>query len=311
MDGVKYSVVIPMYKSEKTIRAVVEEVVGEFARIDISEYEIVLVNDCSPDNVLNVAIDISRDNRCVRVADLAKNVGQTNACLAGYALARGDYIICMDDDMQTPGTEIGNLIDAIIERDDDIVFARYTEEGTHRPLLRKVGTWVNAKMATIAIGKPRNIETNSFLIMKRFVADALLCYSGHFVYAFGVMFATTSKVSNLTMNHRDRAFGKSGYTLRKLISLWVSGLLGFSLLPLRGMLCIGLLGLLLSALFVVGGIASGAIETTLVISVDLLCAGVLGEYLGRILLGNSTLPKYTIRKTYMADDDGMESSRSR
>lgn len=300
----KYSVVIPLYRSEATIGLVVHEVEEEFARLGADDYEIILVNDCSPDNVLEVAIGLADANKRITVLDLARNVGQSHAIMAGLKHAHGDYIIIMDDDLQTPGNEIGNLIDAITSRGDDIVFASYDEEGNHRSAIRRFGTRLNWWMAEKLAGKPKDIETNSFRIMRKFVRDAYIQYEGHQIYGFGIMFRITSKVSNLRMHHRERAVGESGFTLRKLIDAWVTGALSFSPVPLRVAAFIGFALMLVS---VVGMVVAVIIHRFyiglfwgfgLLTAIQLIAIGLLGEYVSRIFAVEVKLPRYTIRKVY-------------
>lgn len=290
-----------MYRSEQTIEPVVAEAIAEFERLRIANYEIILVNDASPDNVYAVACKLADDNPRITAIDLARNVGQGNATLAGLEHARSDFIVQMDDDMQTPGYEIGKLIDAIIERDDDIVFASYRETEGKRPLIRRIGTKLNWMMAEIATKKPKGIETNSFRIMRRFVAEALLAYNSRKPYSYGVMFECTSRVSNVTVDHRPRAVGKSGFTLRSLADLWFTGLVNFSIKPLR---IAAFMGVLLLVASIVGMIIALVIQRfyiglfwglALILAIQLLVMGFIGEYVGRIFMAESNLPKYSIR----------------
>lgn len=299
-----YSVVIPLYRSEKTIAAVVSEVQQEFVRIGVDDYEIILVNDCSPDGVMDVVKElVSEDSRIVGI-ELAKNVGQTQAVMCGLRRAEGDFVIVMDDDMQTPGNEIGNLIDAILERDDDVVFASYDEEGNNRSLIRRFGTRFNWWMAEKLAGKPKGIETNSFRIMRKLVRDEYIKYNGHQVYGYGVIFRTTCHVSNIRMHHRERAVGRSGFTLKKLIETWVTGALSFSPIPLRiamytgfFIMVISLIGMLVGALIhrVWIGLFWGF---GLLFSFQLIALGLLGEYVSRIFAVDVRLPYYTVRHVF-------------
>lgn len=295
-----YSIVIPLYRSEGTIANVVKEVTESLTRAKVRRYEIILVNDCSPDDVLCVATGLARADSHITVLDLAKNVGQERACLAGYTYASGDYIINLDDDMQTPGTEVGNLIRAIHERDDDIVFASYAEEEGNRPFVRRVGTWLNWRMAEVMMGKPRGLETNSFLIMKRFVRDNIVRYQSNNMYTFGVMFASTNRMSNLPMVHRQRAMGVSGNSFGKLVQLWVSGALGFSMKPVRLLWILALFSVAASVL-----LACLGCEKLEILPMGLAClfaVCLMGEYLGRLYLESEALPRYTIRKVIKFDD---------
>lgn len=303
-----YSVVIPLYRSELTIEKVVAEVEDEFARIGASHFEIILVNDCSPDNVIEVASRLAMRDDHIIVLDLAKNVGQSQAVMAGLRQATGDFIITMDDDMQTPGSEIGNLIDAIHDRDDDIVYASYDDSENKRSLIRKIGTRVNWFMEEKLAGKPKGVETNSFRIMRKFVNDAFVQYSGHDIYSFGILFQVTSRVSNLRMKHRPRAVGRSGYTLKKLIDIWVTGAISFSRIPLRTAAFVGFVLMLVS---IIGMIVAVIIHRfyvglfwglALILSIQLLAMGLMGEYIARLFSVGVNLPPYSIRRIITKGD---------
>ena len=293
MKDESYSVVIPMYRSEETISKVVNEVTQAFLDININNYEIILVNDCSPDNVLDEATYLAKKDAHITVLDLAKNVGQEMASLAGYSYAKGDFIISVDDDYQHPAYEIGNLITAIHDRDDDVVFASYMEEEGHRPWFRSFGTRLNWKMAEIMAGKPKNIESNSFLIMRRNVRDSIINYRGKDMYTYGVIYATTSHISNYPVKHRKRVTGSSGNTLPKLMKLWFSGAISFSLKLLRALCLLTLTGLLLAiCLIAFGKTIIGLLVIVLITTLNLY---VFGEYIGRLYLVTENLPKYVIK----------------
>lgn len=322
LNEFSYSVVIPLYQSEETIGLVVDEIQSEFQKLNVENYEIILVNDCSPDNVLKVVSAMAEQNGRLKIVNLVKNSGQTNAALAGFSYAKGDYIISMDDDMQTPGYEIGNLIESIITRDDDIVFASYREDGSKRSLYRRFGTWLNWRMAELMAKKPKGLETNSFYVMKRFVKDTLLGYAGYRTYSYGVYFRITDRISNLSMDHRPRLKGVSGYSLSTLVQVWLDGFCSFSMKPLRAPFVFGLIGffvwIIISILLVadivplIGFFADAKvfwILSGLFGCLVMLFLAVLGEYVGRLVLTESKLPKYIVRGTANMDDENLEERR--
>lgn len=298
----RFSVVIPMYRSEETIAGVVDEVCQAFHSMGTSDYEIVLVDDCSPDDVLSVSQKLAESNLHIKVISLAKNVGQTNATLAGYSVAAGEYIITMDDDMQTPGFEIPNLISAITSRDDDVVFASYDDSDVERPLIRVLGTKINRLISSWFTNKPRGLQTNSFMIMKRFVAQGILAYRERDVYQFGVMFELTSYVSNVQVKHRSRLVGKSGYRLRSLVGLLVSGCLSFTLKPIRLVLCVGVILLGMAVASAIVCLNAGITLRLALSGVQIVAVGLVGEYLGRLFLSESNIPRFVIREVYSSVD---------
>jgi undecaprenyl-phosphate 4-deoxy-4-formamido-L-arabinose transferase len=305
----KISVVIPMYNSEKTIRQVVEELQHVLFSMSGYRYEILLVNDCGKDNVLAVAKTLSSEDRNVKVIELTKNVGQENAMFAGYRYCTGDYIVSMDDDGQHPVNRIPYLIDFLIENDLDVVFSKY-ELPKNSPF-RKAGSFINSKMAEIMIGKSPDIWTNSFFVMNQMVCNALNKYRNSRPYVYGIIFAVTGRVANVTVEHRARMAGKSNYSLSSLLRIWFNGFFSFSSRPLR---LVAIFGVSISLLTALCGItlfliwlASPAVEvkgwtsTILVLllfsGLQLVGIGIVGEYIGRMFVTNSNLPNYVVRST--------------
>ena len=310
----KISIVIPLYNSEKTIAPVVRELQETFPKIPNKEFEIVLVNDCSADDVLSVAKRLAVEDKRIRVLSFAKNKGQATAMLAGYTYATGEYIINMDDDMQHPGYEIGKLIDTLEEGDYDVVFAKYTEQ--KESWFRRMGSNINCKMAEHMAGKPKNIRSNSFFIMRRFIRDEIIKYQNGNPYIYGIIFAATSKIANVETEHRERAVGRSGQTLGKLLGLWLNGFLNFSIKPLRASTALGFLiagiSLIIAIILIVirlgnPNVPLGWTSTILAImffaGVQLVCIGVVGEYLGRMYISASKLPIYVIREKIGFEDE--------
>lgn len=308
------SVVIPLYNSSKTIQPVIEEIREEFKRIGTDNYEIVLVNDCSPDNVLDVVTEMARQDRRIKVASLAKNMGQTTAMIAGYTYASGEFIVNMDDDYQMPGFEIGRLLQTLIDGDYDVVFAKYRKQKESK--FRRFGSDINCKMAEIMIGKPKSIRSNSFFIMRSFIRDEIIKYSNHYPYVYGIIFASTSKIANVETEHRKRENGKSNYSFGKLLGLWLNGFLNFSVRPLRISTVVGAVVSAVSAVIAVvlaisriynpDGVAGWTSIVIIILffaGLQLISIGLLGEYLGRLYISSSNLPKYVVRKTFNIDED--------
>jgi len=307
MNPIDLSVVIPLYRSEDTITDVVEELHIELAKLNISGYEIILVNDASPDGVLGIAKKLATLDSRVKLISLAKNCGQTTAMIVGYQHASGKYIVNMDDDFQNPAFEIEKLLDKLVSEDLDVVFAKYPsrEQSTYR----RMGSKINYKMTEYMMNKPKGIQTNAFFIMRKFISDEIIKYNNNYPYVFGIIFAATNRIGNVEITHRARLKGESGYTFRSLVSLWLNGVLNFSVKPLR--IATGL-GFLVSFAAFVGiiwafisrilnpvaplGWASTVIIILFFAGVQLASIGLLGEYIGRLYISNSNLPKAVVRE---------------
>ena len=226
----KISFVIPCYRSENTLEKVVDEIKDKMTSLHRYEYEIILINDCSPDKTFAVIKRLCAENKNIIGLDHAKNFGQHAALMAGFHFVTGDIIICLDDDGQTPADEADKLI-AKIEEGYDVVYAAY--ENKKHSVFRNIGSNINRKMTEVMLGKPKELYISSYFAVKRFVVDEMMKYRNAYPYVIGLVLRTTKNICNVTVNHRDRMEGASGYSFKKLAALWVNGFTSFSVVPLR------------------------------------------------------------------------------
>ena len=301
----KISFVIPCYRSEKTIGAVVEEIRKTMGG---REYEIILVNDCSPDGTIGAIKALAEADSRITGVDLARNFGQHAALMAGFRQVTGDVVVCLDDDGQTPAAEVDRLL-AKIDEGYDAVYASY-EDKKHSGF-RNFGSRLNKKMTEIMLGKPKELYISSYFAVKRFVMDEMLRYEGCYPYVIGLVLRSTRNICNVTIKHREREVGTSGYTLAKLISLWMNGFTSFSVKPLRLANYIGCLSaacgfiymiVIIIRHFAVGAAPLGWSSTTalllLIGGIILVVLGMMGEYIGRIYMCINATPQYLIREVY-------------
>ena len=302
----KLSYVIPCYRSEHTLTAVVEEITRTMAALPQYDYEIVLVNDCSPDGTLNTIRSLVAADPHVQGVDLARNFGQHAALMAGFHQCSGDIIVCLDDDGQTPADEVGKLLDKI-EAGYDVVYASY---GNKRQAgWRNLGSWVNSKMTEIMLGKPPELVVNSYFAARRFVVDEMLRYEHCYPYVIGLVLRSTKHICNVPVHHRAREEGRSGYTLGKLLGLWMNGFTSFSVKPLRIASYFGTLSAVAGFLYMIYiiinhftrhtaplGWASTTALLLLLGGVILLVLGLIGEYVGRIYMCANNAPQYVARE---------------
>lgn len=302
----KLSIVIPCYRSEKTIQGVVNELVETINTRPGTEYEIILVNDCSPDNVWEVIKELCRQNNNIQGVCLARNFGQHAALMAGYHLCTGDYVISMDDDGQSAGNELFKLVDAI-ETGFDVVYADYPVK--KESWFRLLGSISNSKMNEVMLDKPKGIVPNSYYIARAFVVKEMLNYNNAYPYVDGLIFRATRNIGKVTITHRSREVGRSGYTLYKLVSLWLNGFTTFSVKPLRvSTFCGGacaVLGMLYGVFIVVRrlfdatpilGWSSMMAAMLFIGGMIMLMMGMLGEYIGRIYICINNSPQFVIRE---------------
>ena len=306
------SFVIPCYRSEHTIAGVVEEINRAMAGLPQYDHEIVLVNDCSPDGTFAVLERLARQDGRICAVDLAKNFGQHAAIMAGLSHTRGDYVVCLDDDGQTPADEVGKLLEKL-EEGYDVVYASY--EHKQHSKFRNWGTRVNCKMTEIMLGKPKDLAIPSYLAAKRFIIDEMLNYKHCFPYVDGLVLRSTRRICNVPVNHRQRQEGESGYTIGKLLSLWMNGFTSFSVKPLRLATYAGVATAMLGFLYAIYIIIKYFVDSSVPVGwsstmalqlvlggIILVVLGLIGEYIGRIYMCINASPQFVEREVVKKEE---------
>ena len=310
-NNILLSIVIPVYNSEKTIKTVVQKIKETLsAKI---EYEVILVNDGSKDNSYIHCIDLYKKHSFVKFINLSKNFGQHNAILAGLRFAKGDCIVFMDDDLQTPPEEIWKLINKIKEG-YDVVYANYIIKQHDR--FKTFCSKINNIIADLLLKKPRNINITSYFIIKKYLASEIINYVGPYPYLGGLVLRSTENIGKVDIMHCKRKNDRSNYSFRSLLSLWFNGFTNFSVKPLRisfflGVIC-SLVGFIFSISLVIRkiidprvvlGWTSTIVAILLFSGIQLILIGLLGEYIGRIFLSQNKQPQYVIKEMYNIDDN--------
>lgn len=305
------SVIIPCYCSSATIQAVTEEIKQVVEELEISQYEIILVNDCSPDKGATISAirELSETDPHIKGIDLAKNGGQAAATMAGLSMASGNMIVVGDDDGQTPFSCIAEMYQKIQKYGYDIVCANYISRGK-RSAVRNFGSWMTVKMMYYTLEIPKDIMVSVFFLAKRFVVQEMLRYTNPYPYILGLITQVTHNIGNIDVPQRNRLSGQSGYTFHKLLSMWLNGFTAFSVKPLRisafmGMLCaaigflIGLVTMVRKLLTpeILAGYTSLLAAILFVGGVIMLMLGLIGEYVGRIYICLNNRPQYVIKET--------------
>jgi undecaprenyl-phosphate 4-deoxy-4-formamido-L-arabinose transferase len=308
-----YSVIIPCYNSSRSIREVVEQTAITLKELERVPFEFVLVDDHSPDGgaTLRELRALADDYPYVTAIELAQNAGQHNAIMAALNHASGDFIISMDDDLQTHPSQIHILLEEI-DKGYDVVYGFYPDK--KHSLFRNFGSWVNYTTVRIMIGKPKELKTSSFWIIKKFVRDYVIQYKNKYTYMQGLFLRTTNNISSIPVEHFERAYGQSNYTFKKLIGLW-SNVMGYSILPLR---LASRFGALVAFIGIIGAIIvlirkimnpsialgwSSIMFTVFFFSgVIMMFLGILGEYVGRLFLNMGNDPQFVVRSVYNKKD---------
>jgi polyisoprenyl-phosphate glycosyltransferase len=299
------SIVVPVYSSADCLpelaRRIEEEVAPYF-----QSYELILVNDDSPDSSWEVIQRLASACQFVTGVNLRKNAGQDNAIMAGLNVATGEVVAIMDDDLQHDPADIMALCKQI-ERGFDVVYARY--EHKKQALWKNIGSWFNDRVAVWTLGKPKNVYMSPYKAIRREVVREVTKYAGPYPYVDGLIFTITSNIAQVLVMHHTRFAGKSNYNLLRSIRVWLKLATGFSAFPLRIVALLGitmsLLAFVLAAFFValtlVGsrgpeGWASAIVATLFIGGVQLVGIGAVGEYVGRIFVTQNARPQFTVKE---------------
>jgi undecaprenyl-phosphate 4-deoxy-4-formamido-L-arabinose transferase len=298
------SIVVPVYRGAATIGTLV----AELSKLSPEGgMEIVLVNDGSPDNSGDVCRALLRSATVpITYIEHARNFGEHNAVMTGLRHARGAYVITMDDDLQNPPEEVIRLYDHARKGGFDVVYTRYAvkEHAAWRNLGSRFANWVADQL----LDKPKGLYLSSFRCMSAFVVREVVKYRGPYPYIDGLLLQVTQRLDSIEVKHFARAEGRSNYTLRRLIRLWLNLATNFSILPLRlavvAGVAMGFLGLVAAAYVIVealvgetpSGWASLMTVTLLIAGAQFLILGVLGEYVGRAFLSANGKPQGVVRE---------------
>jgi glycosyltransferase involved in cell wall biosynthesis len=300
--GLTLSAVIPVYCGAGTVGQLVESL----GALDISGgHEIILVNDGSPDNSLQVCRQlIATCPVPLTVVQLTRNFGEHNAVMAGLSQARGSWVITMDDDLQNPPSEILRLLEFAQRSGKDAIYAHYIKK--QHSIWRNIGSRFANFIAGLVLDKPKGLYLSSFRCLSAFLVRQLVTYKGPFPYIDGLILQTTQNIDHILVKHLPRVQGHSGYTFRRLLRLWTSLFVNFSILPLHISTITGIVFSLfggLAGIWVVlesfishtpRGWGSLMVAILLLSGVQLVILGIVGEYLGRIYLTVNNKPQFVI-----------------
>jgi hypothetical protein len=305
---VRYSIVVPCYNTAPSVEELVRRV-GETMSTIAGAYELILVNDASPDPETWPAIRKQAGGvPWVRAVDLMANVGQFRALMCGMELARGEFVITMDDDLQNPPEEIPKLIEAL-EADADVEAVIGAYASKQHAALRNLGSTVVSSIYARAYGKPAGLQTTSFRIMRRSLVDAVLANRTTRPVMGALILQSTRRISNVAVDHQPRPTGRSGWRPTRLVAAVFDNVVNASTLPLRIISALGLLtsalALILAAVYLVWalvgdsavpGFATLVVLVLLLGGANLLAVGVLGEYVARVVAEVTGAPRWVVRE---------------
>lgn len=304
------SFVIPLYYSAETITPLVKEIEGLAIE---GGHELVLVNDGSRDATAGICRELLRDARIpITFVNHARNFGEHNAVLTGYRHARGAYIVNLDDDGQNPPAEAVRLWAHARAEGLDAVYGHYSRK--EHAAWRNLGSWFTNRLTDWVLDKPKGFYLSSFRCVSAFVAKEISAHDGPYPYIDGLILQVTQNIGALEVQHAGRTAGRSGYNLRRLLRLWLSTFVNFSVMPLRIATLLGLVmgaaGLAgLAVVFVLWWHDSGPdygwgslMGALLVFSgAQLVMLGLIGEYVGRMFLQVNGRPQSVVRSVERAE----------
>ena len=300
------SIVIPCYNSEHTIGEVVELAIEEFEKLDKYECEFVLVNDYSRDETWKAIETLSDKYPNVKGINLAKNFGQHNAIMAAMSQAEGELIVGMDDDMQNHPSQIPQFL-AKIEEGYDIVFGVFKQRKFS--MIKNITGAISRYLLWHLLDRPKDIQMSSFWCFRKYVRDEVVKYDGYNIFLQVLFFRTTHNIANIEVEHFAREVGTSNYNFRRGLKLFMS-CLNFTVIPLRAAT---FFGTIFSAAGFIGAIVvliRKLLNPTIAIGwSSLMCAmlvlfgicflmlGIIGEYIGKLILNINKTPQYVVRET--------------
>jgi glycosyltransferase involved in cell wall biosynthesis len=302
------SVVIPVYRSEKILPFLVQKSLEIAIKLGyVDKFELVLVNDCSPDNSWAVITALANEHSFIRGVCLRRNFGQHNAVMAGLHHATGRFVVIMDDDLQHPPEAIGEIVSALLGG-FDVCYTNYV--GRKHALWKVMGSRFNDRVASMLLNKPRGLYLSSFKGIRWEVAQEIIKYDGPYAYVDGLILDITRSITSVQIQHQPRHEGEGNYNLQRSISLWLKMATSFSVLPLRVATLTGFALSFVSALIILfiliekllkpdlpRGWASLIATVLFVGGIQTMCLGIIGEYIGRSYLKLNKKPQFVVAST--------------
>lgn len=309
------SIVIPVYRSAAILPRLVAQIEAEMDKEGLAgRFELVLVNDCSPDDSWQVIRSLAAAHPFMRGITLRRNAGQHNAIMAGLHHAAGNYVVLMDDDLQHPPSAIAEILKALTSG-YDVCYTNYLNR--QHAAWKKLGSRFNDWVATLLLGKPRGLYLSSFKGMHGDIAREIIRYDGPYTYIDGLILDVTRSITTVDIQHQERDEGESNYTLRKLIGLWMKMATSFSVFPLRlatyGGFIISAIAMLMIVVVIIqkmrhpewpAGWASLIATVLFIGGIQTLGLGLIGEYLGRTYLKLNHKPQFVIGATTWSKTPG-------
>ena len=308
---IQYSVIVPVYNGETTLKPLNHRINTFFTENGYS-YEVVFVYDCGKDNSWEILLELkSLFTDTIKLIKLSRNFGQHNALICGFEYANGDFIITMDEDLQHAPEDISKLISTQQDDNYDVVYGKY--ENLKHSLFRNIGSRVLKKI--IATGIPElHQDYSAFRLIKSSIAKVSINMDNSYTFLDGYLSWITNHVGSCTVSHSERQGGKSSYTFSKLVNHAINIFITFSNFPIRLLSKFSILLIFCMFLFsiyvigrklIVDDYAVGYPSLILAIGYGvggiMLGLGIVGEYIYRINLKTTKRPNFNVSH-YIGND---------
>jgi len=300
---VDISIIIPVYNSGEILNELNHQIKDALKNVD---YELILINDCSPDNSWEVISTLTRKYQDTIGINLRKNYGQDNAIMAGLNCCSGEYVVIMDDDLQHSPYDILMLVDEC-KKGFDVCYANFNKK--QQKWWKNLGSWFNGKIAELLINKPSNIYLSPFEVLHIDIVKEIIKYEGPYPYIQGLIFRVTSNFTQISVEHCKRYKGESNFNFFRSLTVFLKLATSFSVIPLRIATFIGfitaffgfvMIPYYLYAHFINNEIVAGWTSLMIILlmigGLILFSLGLLGEYLGRMYLNVNNKPQFVIKE---------------
>lgn len=299
------SIVVPVYNSEKSLPELVQRLAAVLPGL-ANQYELILVNDGSPDRSWEKICELANRYAWVRGIDLMRNYGQHNALLCGIRQARFPITITMDDDLQHPPEKLHLLLEKLAEG-WDVVYGKPAQEKHN--LWRDLASQITKLALQSAMGAETARNISALRVFRTHLRDAFAQFQGPYPSIDVLLTWGTVRFSAVTVQHEQRRYGESNYTFGKLVRHAMNMMTGFSILPLQlasvmgfvfALFGVGVLIYVIGRYIILGGSVPGFPFLASIIAifsgVQLFSLGIIGEYLARVHFRLLEKPPYSVAR---------------
>lgn len=305
------SVVVPIFNESAVLRVFHERASAVLAALPDMDHEIVYVDDGSRDDSYAIIKDLVRANPAVRAIKFSRNFGHQIAITAGVDYARGDVVVVIDADLQDPPEVIPRMIEKWREGYDVVYGERAARRGETATKLVTASLFYRVLGATAQIRIPPDV--GDFRLMSRRLVDALRGMKEKDRFVRGLVSWLGFRQTGIAYERDARFAGETKYPYRKMIRFALDGLVSFSTVPLRLATWVGYAASLLAFLYLVSvfvqkalgytvqGWATIMVAVLFLGGVQLICLGIVGEYIGRIFNEVKPRPMYVVEESIGAD----------